>query len=239
MIKPIEVGCRGSPLEHIDLRLHCWFVGLRFRLKTTYHLVSDETHRKVSIEAIYRYETQINCTDEGIFPTMSQSPKWKHPIHSGYPMWFDRHKYCHSSNVGTRSFGDVCHYNLGSTSIFFWPLKNSNKLSQPRKLNHKLSMKLPTKEPCHSSSSLFLAHEYSHKCLLINALDPVSLQNLTLRKLSRLTPQVYSAYARSYFLARLEHLMLLSKPLYEEMTNWTSYNFRGDYCTDRSLKLTP
>jgi len=41
------------------------------QLKTTYHLLLDETQKNVHMEAIYRYQTQLNYVDEGLFPLLS------------------------------------------------------------------------------------------------------------------------------------------------------------------------
>lgn len=40
-------------------------------MKTTYHLLLDETQKNVHMEAIYRYQTQLNYVDEGLFPLLS------------------------------------------------------------------------------------------------------------------------------------------------------------------------
>ncbi|CAF0999116.1 unnamed protein product [Adineta steineri] len=40
-------------------------------IKTTHHLFLDETQKNVHIEAIYRYQTQLNYIDDGIFPLLS------------------------------------------------------------------------------------------------------------------------------------------------------------------------
>ncbi len=39
-------------------------------LKTTHHLFLDETQKNVHIEAIYRYQTQLNYVDDGLFPLL-------------------------------------------------------------------------------------------------------------------------------------------------------------------------
>ncbi len=38
---------------------------------TTHHLLLDETQKNVHMEAIYRYQTQLNYVDDGIFPLLS------------------------------------------------------------------------------------------------------------------------------------------------------------------------
>lgn len=40
-------------------------------LKATHHLLLDETQKNVHMEAIYRYQTQLNYVDDGIFPLLS------------------------------------------------------------------------------------------------------------------------------------------------------------------------
>jgi hypothetical protein len=36
-----------------------------------HHLLLDETQKNVHMEAIYRYQTQLNYVDNGIFPLLS------------------------------------------------------------------------------------------------------------------------------------------------------------------------
>ncbi|CAF3464566.1 unnamed protein product [Rotaria sp. Silwood1] len=40
-------------------------------MNTTHHLLLDETQKNVHMEAIYRYQTQLNYIDDGIFPLLS------------------------------------------------------------------------------------------------------------------------------------------------------------------------
>jgi hypothetical protein len=40
-------------------------------MKTTHHLLLDETQKNVHMEAIYRYQTQLNYVDKGLFPLLS------------------------------------------------------------------------------------------------------------------------------------------------------------------------
>ncbi|CAF3759123.1 unnamed protein product [Rotaria socialis] len=40
-------------------------------INTTHHLLLDETQKNVHMEAIYRYQTQLNYIDNGIFPLLS------------------------------------------------------------------------------------------------------------------------------------------------------------------------
>lgn len=40
-------------------------------LNTTHHLLLDETQKNVHMEAIYRYQTQLNHVDDGLFPLLS------------------------------------------------------------------------------------------------------------------------------------------------------------------------
>ncbi|CAF2643244.1 unnamed protein product [Rotaria sp. Silwood2] len=40
-------------------------------MNTTHHLLLDETQKNIHMEAIYRYQTQLNYIDDGIFPLLS------------------------------------------------------------------------------------------------------------------------------------------------------------------------
>ena len=40
-------------------------------MNTTHHLLLDETQKNLHMEAIYRYQTQLNYVDDGIFPLLS------------------------------------------------------------------------------------------------------------------------------------------------------------------------
>jgi hypothetical protein len=40
-------------------------------MNTTHHLLLDETQKNVHMEAIYRYQTQLNYVDDGLFPLLS------------------------------------------------------------------------------------------------------------------------------------------------------------------------
>jgi hypothetical protein len=42
-----------------------------FSINTTHHLLLDETQKNVHMEAIYRYQTQLNYVDDGLFPLLS------------------------------------------------------------------------------------------------------------------------------------------------------------------------
>lgn len=42
-----------------------------FSINTTHHILLDETQKNVHMEAIYRYQTQLNYIDEGLFPLLS------------------------------------------------------------------------------------------------------------------------------------------------------------------------
>lgn len=42
-----------------------------FSLNTAHHLLLDETQKNVHMEAIYRYQTQLNYVDDGLFPLLS------------------------------------------------------------------------------------------------------------------------------------------------------------------------
>jgi hypothetical protein len=40
-------------------------------INTTHHLLLDETQKNVHMEAVYRYQTQLNYVDDGLFPLLS------------------------------------------------------------------------------------------------------------------------------------------------------------------------
>ncbi len=40
-------------------------------INTIHHLLLDETQKNVHMEAIYRYQTQLNYVDDGLFPLLS------------------------------------------------------------------------------------------------------------------------------------------------------------------------
>lgn len=50
-------------------------------VNTTHHLLLDETQKNVHMEAIYRYQTQLNYIDDGIFPLLSYHNLLKEVCH--------------------------------------------------------------------------------------------------------------------------------------------------------------
>ncbi|UJR08657.1 hypothetical protein I4U23_012916 [Adineta vaga] len=49
-------------------------------LNTTHHLLLDETQKNVHMESIYRYQTQLNYIDDGIFPLLSNHNSLKEDL---------------------------------------------------------------------------------------------------------------------------------------------------------------
>jgi len=56
----------GHELFFIEINLYDFS-----SINTTHHLLLDETQKNVHMEAIYRYQTQLNYVDDGLFPLLS------------------------------------------------------------------------------------------------------------------------------------------------------------------------